>query len=129
MIVNYAQLESKYVGETSKHIEIIFAEARKHGNVVVLFDEALIFPGLCIENVQQSYDTAINNTRSVMLMELSKFSGVIIFATNLVSNYDPAFRLRRISTTSNSPCQTRRCAWRSSSGTSRPDCPAGMSWT
>ena len=45
MIVNYAQLESKYVGETSKHIEIIFAEARKHGNVVVLFDEADSFLG------------------------------------------------------------------------------------
>jgi SpoVK/Ycf46/Vps4 family AAA+-type ATPase len=47
-----------------------------------------------MENVKQSYDAAVNNSRSVMLIELAKFDGVIIFATNLVSNYDPAFRRR-----------------------------------
>jgi ATP-dependent 26S proteasome regulatory subunit len=29
-----------------------------------------------------------------MLMELSSFDGVVLFATNLISNYDPAFRRR-----------------------------------
>ncbi|MBD2437094.1 ATP-binding protein [Nostoc sp. FACHB-110] len=93
MVVNYAGLESKYVGDTSKHIKIVFEEASKN-DAVLFFDEADSFLGRRVEDVQQSYDTAVNNTRSVMLIELAKFNGVILFATNLVSNYDPAFRRR-----------------------------------
>ncbi|NER95081.1 MAG: ATP-binding protein [Symploca sp. SIO1B1] len=93
MIVDYANLESKYVGETSKNIKIVFEEASK-SDVVLFFDEADSFLGRRVEDVRQSYDTAVNNTRSVMLMEIAKFNGVILFATNLASNYDPAFRRR-----------------------------------
>ncbi|WP_414517277.1 ATP-binding protein [Nostoc sp. PCC 9305] len=93
MVVNYAGLESKYVGDTSKHIKIVFEEASKK-DAVLFFDEADSFLGRRVEDVRQSYDTAVNNTRSVMLIELAKFNGVILFATNLVSNYDPAFRRR-----------------------------------
>lgn len=93
MTVDYSTLESKYVGDTSKHIKTVFAAASKH-EAVLFFDEADSFLGRRVEDVRQSYDAAVNNTRSVMLMELAKFDGVIIFATNLVSNYDPAFRRR-----------------------------------
>jgi AAA+ superfamily predicted ATPase len=93
MTVDYSSLESKYVGDTSKHIKTVFQEASKHG-AVLFFDEADSFLGRRMENVKQSYDAAVNSSRSVMLMELAKFDGVIIFATNLVSNYDPAFRRR-----------------------------------
>jgi AAA+ superfamily predicted ATPase len=93
MTVDYSSLESKYVGDTSKHIKTVFKAASKHG-AVLFFDEADSFLGRRMENVKQSYDAAVNNSRSVMLMELAKFDGVIIFATNLVSNYDPAFRRR-----------------------------------
>jgi ATP-dependent 26S proteasome regulatory subunit len=37
----------------------------------------------------------VNVSRSVMLLELDHFTGVTVFATNLASNYDPAF-VRRI---------------------------------
>ena len=93
MTVDYSSLESKYVGDTSKHIKTVFKAASKHG-AVLFFDEADSFLGRRMENVKQSYDAAVNNSRSVMLIELAKFDGVIIFATNLVSNYDPAFRRR-----------------------------------
>lgn len=93
MTVDYASLESKYPGDTSKHIKTVFKAASKY-EAVLFFDEADSFLGRRMENVKQSYDAAVNNSRSVMLMELAKFDGVIIFATNLVSNYDPAFRRR-----------------------------------
>lgn len=91
--VDYAGLESKYVGETSKHIKTVFKQAKEQG-AILFFDEADSFLGRRIESVEQSYDAAVNNTRSVMLMEMQAHDGFIIFATNLPTNYDPAFRRR-----------------------------------
>lgn len=93
MTVDYSSLESKYVGETSKNIKTVFSLAAEY-DALLFFDEADSFLGRRIDEVQHSYDNAVNNTRAVMLMELNSFNGVIIFATNLVSNYDPAFRRR-----------------------------------
>ncbi|GAB4189558.1 MAG: hypothetical protein Fur006_30920 [Coleofasciculaceae cyanobacterium] len=90
LIVPYAQLESKYVGETPKNIEAVF-EFAKSQNAVIFFDEADSFLGKRLENVTQSADTSVNLTRSVMLMKLSSHEGIVIFATNLIRNYDPAF--------------------------------------
>ena len=94
MIVDYAQLESKYVGDTSKNIRSVFSDARSLGDCILFFDEADSFLGRRSEDVRQSYDTAVNSTRAVMLMELQSFQGVVLFATNLIKNYDPAFRRR-----------------------------------
>lgn len=92
MIVDYAQLESEYPGRTSKYIKIVFEEASKN-DAVLLFDEADVCLGTRVE-VHQGYDHSVNNARSVMLLELAKFEGVVLFTTNLASNYDPAFRRR-----------------------------------
>lgn len=91
--VNYAQLESKYVGETPKNIQRCFEAASKEG-AVLIFDEADSFLGKRLINVTQSADYGVNVTRSVMLMELEKFTGVVIFTTNLITNYDQAFKRR-----------------------------------
>lgn len=91
--VNYAELESKYVGETPKNIRSMFEAARKK-DAVLVFDEADSFLGKRLINVSQSADCGVNITRSVMLMELEKFEGVVIFTTNLLSNYDDAFKRR-----------------------------------
>lgn len=90
LVVPYQLLESKYVGETPKNIAKAFEFARKN-NAVLFFDEADSFLGKRLENVTQSTDTAVNLTRSVMIMQLSYYEGIVIFATNLVRNYDPAF--------------------------------------
>ena len=91
--VNYSELESKYVGETPKNIVAAFRKAQAD-NAVLIFDEADSFLGKRLTNVTQSADYGVNITRSVMLLELEKFDGVVIFTTNLVSNYDEAFKRR-----------------------------------
>lgn len=91
---NYAEIESKYVGETAKNIKAAFQKARETG-AVLFFDEADSILGRRLSNVRQSTDHAVNVSRSVMLLELDHFSGVTVFATNLASNYDTAF-VRRI---------------------------------
>lgn len=91
--VNYAELESKYVGETPKNIKQAFQRANEN-NAVLIFDEADSFLGKRLTNVSQSADYGVNITRSVMLMELERFEGVVIFTTNLLKNYDEAFKRR-----------------------------------
>lgn len=92
-LVNYSELESKYVGETPKNIVAVFRKAQLEDAVLIL-DEADSFLGKRLTNVNQSADYGVNITRSVMLMELEKFDGIVIFTTNLVSNYDEAFKRR-----------------------------------
>ncbi len=93
MLANYSELESKYVGETPKNIRNIFQIASKE-DAVLVFDEADSFLGKRLTNVSQSADYGVNITRSVMLLELEKFEGIVIFTTNLLSNYDEAFKRR-----------------------------------
>ncbi|WP_242846933.1 ATP-binding protein [Clostridium aceticum] len=92
-LVNYAELESKYVGETPKNIRNLFKKAIEEDGVLV-FDEADSFLGKRLTSVSQSADYGVNITRSVMLLEIERFDGVIIFTTNLLSNYDEAFKRR-----------------------------------
>lgn len=91
---NYAEIESKYVGETAKNIKAAFQKAREAG-ALLFFDEADSILGRRLSNITQSTDHAVNVSRSVMLLELDQFTGVTVFATNLASNYDTAF-IRRI---------------------------------
>lgn len=91
--VNYSELESKYVGETPKNIKKAFEYATKD-EAVLIFDEADSFLGKRLTSVTQSADYGVNITRSVLLMELEKFSGVVVFTTNLIDNYDEAFKRR-----------------------------------
>lgn len=46
-------------------------------------------------NLSQASEAHINQTRSTMMIELDRFQGVVVFATNLQENYDDAF-VRRI---------------------------------
>lgn len=92
--VNYAVVESKYVGETPKNIKAAFQKAREVG-ALLFFDEADSILGRRLTTLAQSTDHAVNVSRSVVLLELDQFTGVTVFATNLAGNYDPAF-VRRI---------------------------------
>lgn len=91
--INYSELESKYVGETPKNIRKAFECATKD-DAVLVFDEADSFLGKRLTSVTQSADYGVNITRSVLLMELEKFTGVVVFTTNLIKNYDEAFKRR-----------------------------------
>ncbi|MFW6017027.1 MAG: ATP-binding protein [bacterium] len=92
-LVNYAELESKYVGETPKNIKRVFKRA-KNNNSILVFDEADSFLGKRLTNISQSADYGVNITRSVLLKEIENVEGIIIFTTNLISNYDQAFKRR-----------------------------------
>lgn len=91
--INYSELESKYVGETPKNIRRAF-ECATRDDAVLIFDEADSFLGKRLSSVTQSADYGVNITRSVLLMELEKFNGVVVFTTNLINNYDGAFKRR-----------------------------------
>lgn len=91
---NYAEIESKFVGETPKNIKEIFKMAKKE-DAIVLFDEADSILGKRLSSVKQSTDHAVNVSKSVMLLEMDNFDGIMIFTTNFGENYDAAF-VRRI---------------------------------
>lgn len=93
LALNYAEIESKYIGDAPKKLESAFAYARQH-DTVMFFDEADSFLGKRIEDVSHSADQALNSLRSTMLIQLEMFEGVVIFATNLRENYDKAFKSR-----------------------------------
>jgi len=91
--LNYSEIESKFVGEAPKNLQKAF-DVAKQTDSVLFFDEADSFLGKRIENVTQGADQALNSLRSQMLIQLEEFSGVVLFATNLVTNFDPAFESR-----------------------------------
>ena len=95
IVVNYADIESKYVGETPKNIRKVF-EAGKKTSSIIFFDEADAILSRRVTNMSNATDVSVNQTRSVMLMLMNEYQDFIIFATNFISNFDPAF-MRRIS--------------------------------
>lgn len=95
LIVNYADIESKYVGETPKNIRRAFETAAKT-NSILFFDEADAILSRRVTHMTSATDVSVNQTRSVLLMILNDYSDFVIFATNFIENFDPAF-MRRIS--------------------------------
>lgn len=96
LVVRYAELESMWMGETSKNVSAIFRTARDE-NAVLLFDEADAIAARRSTSVDSGAQRESNSVVNVLLQELEKYTGVVIFATNLASNFDPAFE-RRIRT-------------------------------
>lgn len=94
MIVDYANLESKYVGETSKNISDVFKQAKEQ-QAIIFFDEADAILSRRVTNMSHATDVSVNQTRSVLLTLMNDHEGLIIFTTNFIENYDPAF-MRRI---------------------------------
>jgi SpoVK/Ycf46/Vps4 family AAA+-type ATPase len=92
--VDYAEIESKYVGETPKNIVAAFRAASQAG-ALLFFDEADSILGRRMTHVTQAADQAVNVSRAVMLKQLDQFTGTVAFATNLARNFDRAF-VRRI---------------------------------
>ncbi len=93
LALNYSEIESKYLGDSTKNLKNAFETAIKTDSVI-FFDEADSFLGKRVENVSHSADQALNSLRSQMLILLEEHNGVVLFATNLVSNFDPAFNSR-----------------------------------
>jgi SpoVK/Ycf46/Vps4 family AAA+-type ATPase len=84
------------MGETPKNVAAIFRTARDE-RAVLLFDEADAIAARRSTSVDRGFQRESNTVVSVLLQELEWYDGVVIFATNLAANFDPAFE-RRIRT-------------------------------
>ena len=96
LVVDYAEAESMWAGETPKNIAGVFRTAASQ-NAVLFFDEADAIATRRSAGATLPHDREMNLTVNVLLRELEAFNGIVIFATNLAANFDPAFE-RRIRT-------------------------------
>ena len=91
----YADIESKFHGEGPKMVKAIFMAAERE-DAVLFLDESDSLLSKRLTNVSDGSAQAINSMRSQLLISLERFKGIVIFATNLVVNYDKAFLSRLI---------------------------------
>ncbi|MEO7125115.1 MAG: ATP-binding protein [Nakamurella sp.] len=92
MRVDLSGVVDKYIGETEKNLERIFAEAESL-NVVLFFDEADSLFGKRSE-VRDAHDRFANQEVSYLLQRMEQFDGITVLATNLKGNLDVAFSRR-----------------------------------
>lgn len=91
--IHMAQIVSKWVGETEKHIQKIFKEARST-RAVLLFDEADALFGSRVSDVSSANDRYANMETNQLLSEIERYDGVVFLTSNLETNIDPAFKRR-----------------------------------
>ena len=87
--IDLSQIVSKYIGETEKNLEKIFSKA-VNNDWVLFFDEADALFGKRT-GVQSSNDRYANQEVSYLLQRVEDFPGLMILASNLKNNIDPAF--------------------------------------
>ncbi|MFH8610338.1 AAA family ATPase [Streptomyces sp. NPDC018029] len=91
-VVDLSAVVDKYIGETEKNLERIFAEADRT-DAVLLFDEADAVFGKRSE-VKSSHDRYANLESAYLLQRLEAFDGIAVLTTNLRANIDDAFTRR-----------------------------------
>lgn len=91
--VDLATVVNKYIGETEKHLKLVFDACERSG-VVLFFDEAdALFGKRTAAN--DAHDRFANIQIDYLLQRLEHFDGVAILATNRKGDVDDAF-LRRL---------------------------------
>ena len=88
-VVNYAQLENMWVGETEKNIEQVFRAALDAG-AVLFFDEA----DAVFQRRGFMATPWMNRDVNVLLSQMENYPGVVILATNLARVMDRALDRR-----------------------------------
>lgn len=96
MIASYASIESKWVGEGPKNLRAIFNDALNQ-DAILFFDEADSFLSKRVGNAETGSDKHYNRMSNEMFQLLEEYNGIIIFATNLVADFDKAFKSRILS--------------------------------
>jgi len=89
IMINYSELEDKYVGETEKNIAAAFEAARRTG-AILMFDEAdaVLYQRSTAERSFSNRDV------SVLLREIEMFEGILILTSNLSMLMDTAAKRR-----------------------------------
>lgn len=95
LCVRYSDIESRYVGDTPKNLVQVFDTARE-SDCVLFIDEADGLLGVRLSQVQNASDASVNVTRAALLALMNDFTGTVVFATNKLNAYDPAFMRRML---------------------------------
>ena len=90
--INLANVVSKYIGETEKNLNLIFEKARLC-RCILFFDEADVLFSKRTE-VKETNDKYSNMESAFLLQKIEEYNGTVILATNLVQNFDEAFKRR-----------------------------------
>ncbi len=93
LIASYATIESKWVGEGPKNLQRIFKDAEEQ-DALLFFDEADSFLSKRVNNAETGSDKHYNRMSNEMFQLLEDYNGIVVFATNLVSDFDKAFKSR-----------------------------------
>ena len=99
MQVDIAGLRDKWVGESEKNIQEVFARYRalcRNSEVmpILFFNEADAIINKRTENIEHSVDKMDNAMQNIILQEIEDLDGILIATTNLTSNLDHAFERR-----------------------------------
>jgi len=94
LTVELSAVVSKWVGETSQHIQQLLS-SRAAQRSVLFFDECDALFGKRVEEVRDAQDRYVNMDTSHLMTALESYPGIVIMASNLKGNVDTAF-LRRI---------------------------------
>lgn len=90
--VDLSMVISKYIGETEKNLEKVFAKA-EHKNWILFFDEADALFGKRT-SISDAHDKYANQEIAYLLQRLEDYNGLVILSSNMRSNVDDAFGRR-----------------------------------
>lgn len=117
--IDLSMVVSKYIGETEKNLENLFARAETK-NWILFFDEADALFGKRT-GVRDAHDKYANQEVSYLLQRVEDFDGLVILASNMKNNIDDAFirRFNSIIKFSLPDEAERALIWRNSFPTAR----------
>lgn len=87
--IDLSMVVSKYIGETEKNLELLFARAEDK-DWILFFDEADAIFGKRT-SVRDAHDKYANQEVSYLLQRIEDYNGLVILATNMKNNIDDAF--------------------------------------
>ena len=90
--VDLSMVISKYIGETEKNLEMVFAKA-EHKNWILFFDEADALFGKRT-GIADAHDKYANQEVAYLLQRLEDYNGLVILSSNMRDNVDEAFSRR-----------------------------------
>lgn len=84
--VDLQSVVGKYLGETEKNLNRVFADAEKNGSIL-FFDEADALFGKRSE-IKDSHERYANLDVAYLSQKIKKHKGIVILALNFASNID-----------------------------------------
>ena len=90
--VDLSMVISKYIGETEKNLEKVFAKA-ENKSWILFFDEADALFGKRT-SISDAHDKYANQEIAYLLQRLEDYNGLVVLSSNMRSNVDEAFGRR-----------------------------------